>query len=88
LTKIWEEMFSTQLFNVISAEQCPMLIIIMRQSAGEQRWLSKSEYDFTSLLKGDTLTDTQEKSTCETLLRELIIFKEKCDDNEQTLVNL
>jgi len=39
------------------------------------------------LLNGDTLTRTQEKLTCESLLRELINFKEEFDENEQDLVS-
>jgi hypothetical protein len=65
-----------------------MLIGIMRRSPGEKGWAFSSEYAFKILLKSDTLTRTQEKSTRETLLRELIIFKEKCDENEQNLVSL
>jgi hypothetical protein len=81
-------MFSNQRLNIPSVEECPMLIGIMRRSAGENGWSFTSEYEFKSLLNGDTLLRTQEKSTRKTLLRELIIFKEKCDDNEQALVNL
>jgi hypothetical protein len=40
-------------------------------------WSSISEYQFTLLLKGDTLTRTQEKSSRETLQRELVTFKKK-----------
>ncbi|CAF1373870.1 unnamed protein product [Rotaria sordida] len=46
------------------------------------------EYEVKLLFNGDTLTRTQERSTYETLLRELIIFKEEFDDNEQALVGL
>ncbi|CAF1354839.1 unnamed protein product [Rotaria sordida] len=45
------------------------------------------EYEVKLLLNGDTLTRTQERSTYETLLRELIIFKEEFDDNEQALIS-
>jgi hypothetical protein len=64
-----------------------MLIGIIRRSAEEKDWVFTSEYKFKTLLERDTLTRTLEKSTRETLLRELIMFKEKCDDNEQTLVS-
>jgi hypothetical protein len=63
-----------------------MLIGIMRRSTGETGWAFPSEYEFQTLLECDTLSRTQEKSTRETLLRELIVFKEKYDDNEQELV--
>jgi hypothetical protein len=63
-----------------------MLIGIMRRSAGEDGWAS--EYEFKILLKCATITRTREISTNETLLRELIIFKEKHDENEQNLVSL
>ncbi|CAF4036536.1 unnamed protein product [Rotaria sordida] len=46
---------------------------------------TECEYEVKLLLNGDTLTRTQERSTYETLLRELIIFKEEFDDNEQAL---
>ena len=59
----------------------------MRRSVGERRWLSTSEYELESLLERDKLTRTIEITTCETVLRELIIFKETCDDSEQTLVS-
>jgi hypothetical protein len=63
-----------------------MLIGIMRRSAGEDGWAS--EYEFKILLKCTTITRTREISTHETLLRELIIFKEKYEENEQNLVSL
>ncbi|CAF1303550.1 unnamed protein product [Rotaria sordida] len=49
---------------------------------------TECEYEVKLLLNGDTLTRTQERSTYETLLRELIIFKEEFDDNEQALLSL
>ncbi len=64
-----------------------MLIGIMRRPNGEEGWAFTTKYQFESLLKCDTLTRTQEKPTREALLRELIIFKEKCDENEQALVS-
>jgi len=81
-------MFSMQHLDLSSVEQCPMLIGIMRRSEGEKGWSITSDYEFKLLLTGDTLTRTSEKLTPETLLSELIIFKKKCDDNEQALVSL
>ncbi len=81
-------MFSIQKLDISSVEQCPMLIGIMRRFEGEKGSSLTSDYEFKSLLTGDTLTRTSEKSTRERLLRELIIFKKKCDDNEQALVSL
>jgi hypothetical protein len=60
----------------------------MRRSAKEKGWTSKSVYQFKLLLKGDTLAHTHEKSSRETVLRELSFFKDECDDNEQILVSL
>ncbi|CAF3689426.1 unnamed protein product [Rotaria sordida] len=48
---------------------------------------TECEYEVKLLFNGDTLTRTQERSTYETLLRELIIFKEEFDDNEQALIS-
>ncbi|CAF3792056.1 unnamed protein product [Rotaria sordida] len=87
LIQIWSEMFSIEFLNVSIAEQCPMLIGIMRRSARTKDWSLTGEYEVKLLLNGDTLTRTQERSTYETLLRELIIFKEEFDDNEQALIS-
>jgi hypothetical protein len=87
LMQIWEEVFATPVFDVSSDQECPMLIGVMRRSVGEKRWLSTSEYEFESLLERDKVTRTMEKSTPEISLRELIIFKEKCDESEQILVS-
>ncbi len=85
LIKIWEEMFSTQLSDILSVKQCPIRIGVMRRSPGEEDWLLISEYEFKLLFKDYTLVLTEEKLTRETFLRVLIIFKEECDDNEQLL---
>ena len=82
------EIFSTNLFDNISTEQCPMLIGIMRLFEEEKNGLLTSEYEFKTLLKGDTLTRTQSKSNRETVLKELTFFKQECYDNEQALVSL
>ena len=88
LIQIWREIFSTEFLNVSLAEQCPMLIGIMRRSARAKDWSLTSEYKVKLLLNGDTLTCTQDNSTRETLLWELINFKEEFDENEQALVSL
>jgi hypothetical protein len=88
LVEIWEELFSTRFDDNFSIEQCPMLIGITRSTDAEKCWSSISEYEFTTLLKSDTITSTNEKVTRETLVRELIIFKEKCDKNEKVLVSV
>jgi len=81
-------MFSTQPFIDFSTEQCPMLIGIQRLCQKEKDGLFSTKYQFQSLLKGDTLTRTQEKSTRAVLLGELRIFKKECNDNELALVSL
>ncbi|CAF3673327.1 unnamed protein product [Rotaria sordida] len=88
LIQIWREVFSTEFLNISLAEQCPMLIGIMRRSARAKDWSLTSEYEVKILLNGDTLTCTQEKLTRETLLGELINLKEEFDENEQILVSL
>ncbi|CAF1061974.1 unnamed protein product [Rotaria sordida] len=85
LIQIWREVFSTEFLNISLAEQCPMLIGIMRRSARAKDWSLTSEYEVKILLNGDTLTCTQEKLTRETLLGELINLKEEFDENEQIL---
>jgi hypothetical protein len=80
-------MFSTEFFDAFSTEECPMLIGIMQLFQEENDKFLTTEYQFKSLLKGDTLTRTQNKVTREMLLNELVIFKEECDENEQALVS-
>ena len=58
----------------------------MRLFVENKNGIFTSEYQFKSLLKGDVLTRTQDKSNREAVLNELAIFKEECDDNEQALV--
>jgi hypothetical protein len=67
-----------------------MLIGIMRRSVGERAlsFTGEYEYEFKTLLRCDTLIRTEERSTLETILRELIIFKEKCDDHEPASVSI
>ncbi|CAF1043854.1 unnamed protein product [Adineta steineri] len=60
-----------------------MLIGITRRPTEIKCWLPTSQYQFTSLLKGDTLIRSQEKSIMKTLLSELSTFKEECDNTEQ-----
>jgi hypothetical protein len=89
LIQIWREIFFTEFFNVSIAEQCPMLIGIMGRSAEAKDWsLTSGEYEVKILLNSDTLTRTHEKLTCDSLLRELINWKEEFDENEQALVSI
>ncbi|CAF1035716.1 unnamed protein product [Rotaria sp. Silwood1] len=88
LRSVWEEMFSTQVHDNFNEEQCPMLIGIMRLFEEKKNDSVKVEYQVKSLLVGDTLTRTQVKSNRETVLNELAIFKEECDENEQALVSI
>ncbi len=82
LIQIWESMFSIQLLDVLSMKQCPMIIGVMRRSAGEKGWSIISDYQSKLLVNGDKLILTRE-----IFLQELITFKEECDDNEQILVS-
>ena len=47
-----------------------------------------SEYQFKSLIKGNTSTCTRMTINRENLLNELNIFKEESDKNEQDLVSV
>ncbi len=87
LIQVWNNLFSNQSVDFFSFERCPMLIGIMRRSAGEEGWACTSEYEFQLLMKNDTLTRTHNKTTRKTLLCELSNYKKKCDDNEQALVS-
>ncbi|CAF4206823.1 unnamed protein product, partial [Adineta steineri] len=84
MSTIWEKTFSTPLFNDFSIEKCPMLIGITRRSTEIKCWTPTSKYQFTSLLKGDTLIRSQEKSIMKTLLSELIsdVCESKVDRTE------
>ena len=68
LLEVWREMFLDQYLDISSVEQCPMLIGVMRRSAGETGWSFPSDYQFTVLLKNDTVLRTGEKPTREMLL--------------------
>jgi hypothetical protein len=80
-------MFSTKVLNDLSINQCPMFIGIMRRSSRNKDWSKTSEYEFTSLIKDDVLKSADNKPAREILLRELLDFKEKYDENEQALVS-
>jgi hypothetical protein len=82
LIEIWGEMFNSEFFNDFSAIQYPMLIGVMRRSSRE------FQYELKVLLQGDTLMDTQQKLNLETLVNQLIGFKESFDVNEQSLVGI
>jgi hypothetical protein len=88
LTNIWQTMFSTEPFIDFSTEQYPMLIGIQRLCQKEKDGFLSTKYQFQSLLRGDTLARTQEKSTRAVLLGELRTFKKECNDNELALVGL
>jgi hypothetical protein len=88
LSKIWEEIFSTQFFDDFSIEECPLLIGIMRLFEYKTDDLIKSEYEFKSLLKCDMLTRIRKTVNREMLLNELRSFKKECDENEEVLVSL
>ena len=65
-----------------------MLFGVMRLFEEENDGLVRSAYQCKLLLKDDALTRTRKKSSRETILNELKIFKEECNTNEQALVNL
>lgn len=67
--------------------QCPMLIGIMRRSNNESSWIFPFDYEYQVLVERENICRTDENLTQETLLRELIVFKEKYVDNEKNLVS-
>ncbi|UJR34718.1 hypothetical protein I4U23_027495 [Adineta vaga] len=86
LTNIWEEMFSTRLFDEFSIEECPLLIGIMRLCEyNSKNGIITSEYQFKGLTKGNTLIRTGLKIDHGNLLYELNRFKEECYNNEKHL---
>ena len=64
-----------------------MLIGIMRRSKAESSWIYPLDYDFQVLFKAGQIVRTEENVTQETVLRELIVFKEKYEENEKDLVS-
>ena len=64
-----------------------MLIGIMRLYVENREGSLTSEYQFKVLLKGDILIRTREKYSRESVLNELSIFKQECNENEQALVS-
>lgn len=63
-----------------------MLIGITRRLPGRKQWMETVEYQFTSLLKGNTMIRSQEHSTQDTVICELMSFKEECVAIELALV--
>ncbi len=84
----WKRIFLLPLLSIYFVKRCPKLIGIMRRSAEEEVWSVTSHYQFQTLLEGDRMTHTQEMLTQETLLKQLSIFKEACDENEHASVSL
>ncbi|CAF1376189.1 unnamed protein product [Adineta ricciae] len=82
-SQIWLELFSSTPLDGYFVDKFPMLIGIMRENPRLQRWSSLSEYEFKTLSTRDTLTRISCQLTRETLLQELIIFKEEFDEREK-----
>jgi len=87
LIKLWQEVFPLEKVEEFSIAGCPALIGITRLSYEEKNGPVSFDYQFISLLKGDTLTRTQNNVTREMLLNELVNFKEEYDENQQALVS-
>ncbi|CAF1375738.1 unnamed protein product [Adineta ricciae] len=84
-SQIWLKLFSSTPLDGYFADKFPMLIGIMRESPRLHRWSSLSEYEFKTLSTSDTLTRISCQLSRETLLQELIVFKEECDEREKRL---
>jgi len=90
LIKLWQQVFPLEPLEEFSIHECPVLIGITRLCYEEKDGSVLSDYQFKSLLKGDTLTRTQNKVIFvkwEILLNELVNFREECLENEQALVS-
>ncbi|CAF4421473.1 unnamed protein product, partial [Rotaria sp. Silwood2] len=85
LANIWKEMFSTQFIDKFSVKKCPLVIGIRRQFEYERDGLTISEYQFETFVKSNTLSRSEINANHKILSNELVIFKEKCDENEQNL---
>ncbi|CAF1465902.1 unnamed protein product [Rotaria sordida] len=85
LINILEEMFSSKFFIDFSMEHCPMFIGVTRKFAEENDSFSPSYYEFHFLLINDILIRTYQKLNVQTLMDELISFKEEFDNNEEIL---
>jgi len=86
LIKIWKENFPKESFINFSMDQCPMLIGILRLPSNENGSFLKPLYEPNILLLGDVLVRTNERLDLESLLYQLIVFKEQFNKNEQYLV--
>ncbi len=90
MIKLWQQVFPLEHLEEFSIDEYPVLIGVTRLFYEEKDGSVLSDYQFKSLLKGDTLTRTPNKVKCvkrEILLNELVNFKEECDENEQALVS-
>jgi hypothetical protein len=90
LIELWQEVFPLEHLEEFLIDECPVLIGITRLCYEEKDGSVLSDYQFKSLLKGETFTRTPNKVKCvkyEMLLNELVNFKEECDENEQALVS-
>ncbi len=87
MIKLWQEVFPLEHLEEFLIDECPVLIGITRLCYEEKDGSLLSDYQFKSLLKGDTLARTQNNVTREMLLNELVNFKEECDENQQALVS-
>jgi hypothetical protein len=85
--KVWKEIFPIPLISIYIVQRCPLLIGILRRSEDESIVPMNWNYEFKSLLEGDTLMHIQKKLNCETLLQELVSFKQEFDKNQHTLVS-
>ncbi len=64
-----------------------MLIGVMRRIPMENDSSSSLEYEANEILIDDVLVSTDEQLNLETLLCQLIVFKEEFDKNEEYLVS-
>ncbi|CAF4537832.1 unnamed protein product [Rotaria socialis] len=87
LEKVWIEMFSTELdgFNL---HRTPMLIGIKRIFLEHDNGSQVSQYQFKILLQDDILQQAGQKVDRVTLLNELTVFKQECDDDERALFQI
>lgn len=86
--EFWQEMFLDEFSDDFFINEGSLMIGIMRNFPYQTNELIKYAYDFTTLLKSDTLTGKSKSCMYESALKELNLFKKQWDKREYNLVSL
>lgn len=81
-------MFSSQFFAEFSLKQCPILIGIMPLFGQQTDAGIVIEYQFQTILRGDTLTQNTTETNLKNFINELKAFKAASDQNVKNLVGI